>query len=241
MKKSVLLLLSIFLVLTTESYAQEFNIGLYVYNNTDSIDFKTDGTVDIKYHPVSNLFNSSATKYRVYATGTYTIKEDTLIVRPDSNSIRIVEWRSRQKYNFTEEELSATRDFLMPKFRSEMKMVFDYDRIRYFGNWVPRFNGRRTLYIPGGTYVGEVKGGLPDGYGESNSTKTGRAKGIWKRGLFIEGEAEGYNIGDGFYTGYIKNYKMDGEGVLYMPRSLSHGEREYRGTFINGVFQEDHQ
>lgn len=229
-------LLALLLLFTISAHCQTyiFNPGLYV-NSTDSINFNPDGTVEINNNPVVNLFDSFSTKYRVYAKGTYEVTEDRIIVTPDTTTIRIVEWQIAAKTTMTDEELEEAKESLMPKVRKRLTMRYDWDQITFRNVFLPRYNGRHTIKIPGGTFEGTFKEGYPEGYGVSISEKTGTARGFWKRGVFFEGDAENYNIDGGFYTGHIQNYKMNGYGKFVIKRPRLNQEICKEGLFVNGV------
>lgn len=95
-----------------------------------------------------------------------------------------------------------------------------------------------TLQLDGGVYTGELKDGLPDGYGEWEDTIYGkRYSGFWRNG---DRDGTGiYTCGDTCYKGTFSRGKYDGSGLLYVGDSLAYsgqwtdGKRDGKGLTTN--------
>ena len=85
------------------------------------------------------------------------------------------------------------------------------------------------------TYIGELKGEIPDGEGEARGSKTGSFVGTFKEGQALTGIAKEWKVipteGDSYiYTGAIENGKRTGEGKCVDTLGV------YEGQWVNDRF-----
>ena len=93
------------------------------------------------------------------------------------------------------------------------------------------------------TYIGELKGEIPDGEGEARGSKTGSFVGTFKEGQALTGIAKEWKVipteGDSYiYTGAIENGKRTGKAKCIWDYGTYEGDfqddmRHGQGTFTN--------